>query len=123
MFFICGRSAMSSFKHGVSAESAAGDCWGRVYRARGCGGRGEDRIECGGLEGAPRVLTRVTSPEMSAFSERFHKGEGVDIRTGIAVTGFRAAANTVSVGAVESGADLRAAIAGVGAALVLLRPV
>jgi 3-phenylpropionate/trans-cinnamate dioxygenase ferredoxin reductase subunit len=57
------------------------------------------------LEGAARVLARVTSPEMSAFYERFHQAKGVDIRTGIAVSGFTAADDGVSVGAVACGGD------------------
>ena len=55
------------------------------------------------LEGAPRVLARVTAPEMSAFYERMHRAEGVDIRTGAVVSGFVAAANGSDVGSVECG--------------------
>jgi len=55
------------------------------------------------LEGAPRVLVRVTSPEMSAFYERIHRREGVDIRTGIAVSGFIADPAGGSVAGVECG--------------------
>jgi 3-phenylpropionate/trans-cinnamate dioxygenase ferredoxin reductase subunit len=39
-------------------------------------------------EMAPRVLARVTAPEVSAFFERVHREEGVEIRTGVAVAGF-----------------------------------
>ncbi len=42
------------------------------------------------LEGAPRVLARVTAPEVSAFYERYHRAAGVEIRTGVTVTGFTA---------------------------------
>ena len=35
------------------------------------------------LEGLPRVLARVTSPEVSAFFERIHREAGVDVRTGV----------------------------------------
>jgi len=55
------------------------------------------------LEGAPRVLVRVTSPEMSAFYERIHRREGVKIRTGIAVSGFLADPAGERVAAVECG--------------------
>ncbi len=57
------------------------------------------------LEGAPRVLARVTAPEVSAFYERFHRAAGVAIHTGVAVTGFTANSNGADVGAVncESG--------------------
>lgn len=34
------------------------------------------------LEGLPRVLARVTAPEISAFFERMHREAGVDLRTG-----------------------------------------
>lgn len=40
------------------------------------------------LEMAPRVLARVTAPEVSAFYQRVHTEEGVTIRTEIAVSGF-----------------------------------
>ncbi len=54
------------------------------------------------LEGAPRVLARVTAPEISAFYERVHRAEGVDIRTSVAVSGFLAGAGG-DVAAVECG--------------------
>ncbi len=57
------------------------------------------------LEGAPRVLARVTSPEMSAFYERVHRAQGVEIRTGVAVSGFFPAAGGSGVGFVECGED------------------
>ncbi|MGH1371233.1 MAG: NAD(P)/FAD-dependent oxidoreductase [Cellvibrionaceae bacterium] len=41
------------------------------------------------LEMAPRVLARVTAPELSEFYTRVHSDEGVDIKTGIAVAGFK----------------------------------
>jgi len=37
------------------------------------------------LEGLPRVLARVTAPEVSSFFERVHREAGVDVRTGVAV--------------------------------------
>ncbi|MEY8247456.1 MAG: FAD-dependent oxidoreductase [Bermanella sp.] len=40
------------------------------------------------LEMAPRVLARVTAPEISEFYTRVHTDEGVIIKTGIAVAGF-----------------------------------
>jgi 3-phenylpropionate/trans-cinnamate dioxygenase ferredoxin reductase subunit len=57
------------------------------------------------LEGAPRVLARVTSPEMSAFYERVHRGQGVKIRTGVAVSGFLPNAANDAVGLIECGED------------------
>jgi 3-phenylpropionate/trans-cinnamate dioxygenase ferredoxin reductase subunit len=38
------------------------------------------------LEAMPRVLQRVTAPEVSAFFTRLHSEEGVDIETGTAVS-------------------------------------
>ena len=55
------------------------------------------------LEGAPRVLVRVTSPEMSSFYQRIHEREGVKIRTGIAVSGFVADSAGEFGAAVECG--------------------
>lgn len=40
------------------------------------------------LEGLPRVLARVTVPEVSAFFERAHREAGVDLRTGAQMAGF-----------------------------------
>jgi 3-phenylpropionate/trans-cinnamate dioxygenase ferredoxin reductase subunit len=40
------------------------------------------------LEALPRVLARVTAPEISTFYERIHRAAGVDIRTGVEVRGF-----------------------------------
>ncbi len=37
------------------------------------------------VEALPRVLARVTAPEISAFYERMHRAKGVDIRTGVGV--------------------------------------
>lgn len=35
------------------------------------------------VEALPRVLARVTAPEISAFYERVHRDKGVDLRTGV----------------------------------------
>jgi 3-phenylpropionate/trans-cinnamate dioxygenase ferredoxin reductase subunit len=40
------------------------------------------------LEALPRVLARVTAPEVSAFYERIHREAGVDLRTGVRIDGF-----------------------------------
>jgi 3-phenylpropionate/trans-cinnamate dioxygenase ferredoxin reductase subunit len=37
------------------------------------------------VEALPRVLARVTAPEISAFYERVHRAQGVDLRTGVGV--------------------------------------
>jgi 3-phenylpropionate/trans-cinnamate dioxygenase ferredoxin reductase subunit len=57
------------------------------------------------LEGAARVLARVTSPEMSAFYERVHTARGVKIRTGVAVSDFLPNQTGEAVGLVECGED------------------
>lgn len=50
------------------------------------------------LEALPRVLARVTAPQMSAFYEKMHRDAGVDLRTNIEVTGldFNAAGDAVT---------------------------
>ena len=40
------------------------------------------------LEGLPRVLARVTVAEISTFFERVHREAGVDLRTGVQISGF-----------------------------------
>ncbi|MDY6945900.1 MAG: FAD-dependent oxidoreductase [Pseudomonadota bacterium] len=40
------------------------------------------------LEALPRVLARVTAPQMSEFYETVHRNAGVDLRTNIEVTGL-----------------------------------
>ncbi|MET0534049.1 MAG: FAD-dependent oxidoreductase, partial [Steroidobacter sp.] len=40
------------------------------------------------IEALPRVLARVTAPQMSAFYEQVHRNAGVDLRTNIEVTGL-----------------------------------
>ncbi len=40
------------------------------------------------LEAQARVLARVTAPQLSAFYEQVHRDAGVDVRTGLQVTGF-----------------------------------
>ncbi|MCI0737227.1 MAG: FAD-dependent oxidoreductase [Beijerinckiaceae bacterium] len=51
------------------------------------------------LESAPRVLARVTAPDLSNFYERIHREAGAGIRTGVTVSGF-AAGEDGSVGTV-----------------------
>jgi 3-phenylpropionate/trans-cinnamate dioxygenase ferredoxin reductase component len=53
------------------------------------------------LESAPRVLARVTAPALSDFYERIHRESGVDIRTGVTVTGFARTREGEAVGVVE----------------------
>jgi 3-phenylpropionate/trans-cinnamate dioxygenase ferredoxin reductase subunit len=44
------------------------------------------------LEGLPRVLARVTVPEVSAFFERVHREAGVDLRTNVQISAFEGGA-------------------------------
>jgi 3-phenylpropionate/trans-cinnamate dioxygenase ferredoxin reductase component len=57
------------------------------------------------LEGLPRVLARVTVPEVSAFFERVHREAGVDLRTNVQITAF------------EGGAAVEAVVLGDGSRL------
>lgn len=52
------------------------------------------------LEAAPRVLARVTAPDLSKFYQRVHREAGVDIRTGVTVSGFTTGGEDGGVGAV-----------------------
>ena len=51
------------------------------------------------LEAAPRLLARVTGPEMSAFYESVHRAAGVDVHTGVSLAALLpAAADAAHVG-------------------------
>jgi 3-phenylpropionate/trans-cinnamate dioxygenase ferredoxin reductase subunit len=54
------------------------------------------------LEALPRVLARVTAPEVSAFYEAVHRSAGVDIRTGVAVRSAQIDASRDAVVSVTS---------------------
>ena len=67
------------------------------------------------LEVAERVLQRVTAPEISAFYDRVHREEGVDLRLGVGVTAFEGEDRVTGVRLADGGvaaADL--VIVGVG---------
>jgi 3-phenylpropionate/trans-cinnamate dioxygenase ferredoxin reductase subunit len=53
------------------------------------------------LEALPRVLARVTAPEMSQFYEQVHRNAGVDVRTNVEVTGLEFNAEGDAVTAVH----------------------
>lgn len=67
----CGRRAVIVGGGYIGLETAAS------LRALG--------LEVTVLEATGRVLERVTAPEVSAFFDRIHRSEGVDIRTGARV--------------------------------------
>jgi 3-phenylpropionate/trans-cinnamate dioxygenase ferredoxin reductase component len=53
------------------------------------------------LESVPRVLARVTAPSLSSYYEHIHREAGVDIRTGVTVSGFAPGGAAGAVGRVE----------------------
>ncbi|WP_028009418.1 NAD(P)/FAD-dependent oxidoreductase [Solimonas flava] len=67
------------------------------------------------VEAAPRVLARVTAPEISAFYERLHRGRGVKLHTGVGVHGFEGSGRVEAV-VLTDGTRLPAdlVIAGIG---------
>ena len=67
------------------------------------------------LEVADRVLQRVTAPEVSAFYDRVHREEGVDLRVGVGLTAIAGSARVESV-TLTDGTELSAdlVIVGVG---------
>jgi 3-phenylpropionate/trans-cinnamate dioxygenase ferredoxin reductase subunit len=65
------------------------------------------------IESMPRVLQRVTAPEVSSFYERIHREEGVDIVTSAALVGITPDAVILADGR-EIAADIL--IAGIGVA-------
>lgn len=72
------------------------------------------------LEALPRVLARVTAPQMSAFYERVHRDAGVDVRTNIEVTGldFNAAGDAVTAVHCTGGVAIAADFVVVGIGLL-----
>ena len=69
------------------------------------------------LEMAPRILERVTAPEVSGFYHRIHTEEGVDIRTGVAVTALDGAGQVCSVRCAD-GTSFKADLVVIGAGIV-----
>ena len=72
------------------------------------------------LEALPRVLARVTAPQMSEFYERVHRNAGVDLRTNIEVTGleFNAAGDAVTAVHCTGGVVIPADVVVVGIGLL-----
>ena len=58
------------------------------------------------LEAAPRVLARVTSPELSAFYETQHRARGVEIRTSVNVAEIEGGGRATSTVRLETGETL-----------------
>ncbi|MBL8271514.1 NAD(P)/FAD-dependent oxidoreductase [Steroidobacter sp.] len=72
------------------------------------------------LEALPRVLARVTAPQMSEFYERVHRNAGVDLRTNIEVTGldFNEAGDAVTAVHCTGGVVIPADVVVVGIGLL-----
>ena len=68
------------------------------------------------LEGLPRVLARVTAPEVSAFFERAHREAGVDLRTGAQMAGFEGSPVTAVL--LADGTRIACDFVGVGIGLI-----
>lgn len=67
------------------------------------------------LEMAPRILARVTAPELSEFYTRVHTEEGVDIKVGVAVSGIEGDGHVTRVACADgSGFDADLVVIGVG---------
>lgn len=69
------------------------------------------------LEGLPRVLARVTVPQVSAFFERVHREAGVDLRTGVQVSGLEGEPEVNRV-LLEGGGSVEADLVIVGVGIV-----
>src|SRR6266446_9331557 len=69
------------------------------------------------VEALPRVLARVTAPEISAFYERVHRGHGVDLRTGVSVHALEGSGDTCTV-VLADGTRLAADLVVIGVGLI-----
>jgi 3-phenylpropionate/trans-cinnamate dioxygenase ferredoxin reductase subunit len=69
------------------------------------------------VEALPRVLARVTAPEISAFYERVHRGHGVDLRTGVGVHALEGDGDDCTVVLVD-GTRLAADLVVIGVGLI-----
>lgn len=70
------------------------------------------------LEGLPRVLARVTVPEVSAFYERVHREAGVDLRTGVVIEAFEGEGDRVTQVRLGDGSVIPADFVVVGIGLI-----
>lgn len=67
------------------------------------------------LEALPRVLQRVTAPEVSEFYSRVHREEGVDIRTEVAIEAITGTSKVEAVKLADGGQiDCHLVVIGVG---------
>ena len=70
------------------------------------------------LEAAPRLLGRVLSPQMSDWYAALHRGHGVDVRLGAAVSGLRVDAGRVSGVRLAGGEALDAGLVVIGIGVI-----
>ncbi|GAA0827113.1 FAD-dependent oxidoreductase [Marinomonas arenicola] len=70
------------------------------------------------VEMAPRVLARVTAPELSAFYTRLHREEGVVIKTMVSVAGFEGSKGVVKRVVCADGEKLPADLVVIGVGVV-----
>ena len=66
------------------------------------------------IEAMDRVLERVTAPEMSAFYTEVHRGNGVDIQTGMTVTSFTGGSRISGVKCGPTSFDADLVVVGIG---------
>ncbi|WP_273455574.1 NAD(P)/FAD-dependent oxidoreductase [Nevskia ramosa] len=70
------------------------------------------------LESAPRVLARVTAPEMSAFYTRVHREAGVEIQVGVQIAALENDGKKVSAVILADGNRVAADVVIVGIGLI-----
>ncbi|TJY58360.1 pyridine nucleotide-disulfide oxidoreductase [Sinimarinibacterium sp. CAU 1509] len=70
------------------------------------------------IEALPRVLARVTAPEVSAFYERVHREHGVDLRTGVGVEALETQGDRVTAVKLADGTAVPADLVIVGIGLI-----
>lgn len=66
----------------------------------------------------PRVLARVTGPEMSSFYEEVHRKAGVDVRTDVSIDGFETKDGWVSAVVLAGGEQIPADLLVIGNGLI-----
>ena len=70
------------------------------------------------LEAMPRLLARVTGPEIGHFYADVHRAAGVDVRTGVTVAGLQGQNGRVSAVVLEGGETVPADLVIVGIGIV-----
>lgn len=70
------------------------------------------------LESLPRVLSRVTAPEMSAFYERTHSTAGVDLRTSVKLDRFETSGGRATAAMLADGISIPLDLVVVGIGLI-----